>query len=200
MNRNALIIIAKRPDKKKVKTRLRNGMTDEQRVKLYTKFLEDTISRMRGIRGTDTFIAFAPDSAVNYFSRFSLSLLPLPERDLGNAMLYAFQEVFHKGYTNAVLVGVDIPRLSADIILKAFTILLHKDVVFGPARDGGYYLVGMRGFKKEIFQDVPWSSEQTLEKSIERADRFGYSIGMTELLRDIDTIEDARTAGLLFDE
>jgi rSAM/selenodomain-associated transferase 1 len=198
MNRNALIIIAKRPDKKKVKTRLRNRMTDEQRVKLYTTLLEDTISRLRGIRGTDTFIAFAPDSAVNYFSRFSLSLLPLSQGDLGDAMLYAFQEVFHKGYTNAVLVGVDIPRLTADIILKAYAILSHKNVVFGPAQDGGYYLVGMRGLKKEIFNQVPWSSEQTLKKSVERADRFGYSTGMTDMLSDIDTIEDARTAGLFF--
>ncbi|MEN8265359.1 MAG: glycosyltransferase, partial [Nitrospirota bacterium] len=62
---------------------------------------------------------------------------------------------------------------------------------------GGYYLVGMRELIKEVFESIPWSSDQTLKKSIEQAKRFHFSIGLTKTLSDIDTIDDVKNAGLL---
>ena len=112
-------------------------------------------------------------------------------------MLHAFREVFKAGYHRAALVGADIPDLSSTIILKAFALLSLDDIVYGPAVDGGYYLVGMRKLIKEIFEDVPWSSDQTLNRSIERARQFGYSLALTETLSDVDTIEDVRRSGLI---
>jgi rSAM/selenodomain-associated transferase 1 len=200
MDRNILIIIAKHPDKDKVKTRLKGSMTDEKRVEFYRGLLKDTILRLGKISGVDTCIAYAPHNAEDYFMKFSLDTIPLPPGDLGFRMLHAFTEVFKAGYTKALLVGVDIPGLTESIILEAFKCLSDKDIVFGPALDGGYYLVGMKGLKKEIFFDVPWSSAITLKKSLVRAEQLGYSVGMTEMLSDIDTIDDAKTAGLLPDD
>jgi rSAM/selenodomain-associated transferase 1 len=200
MNENALIIIAKRPDRDNVMTRLKEGMTDDERMELYIKLLKNTIIRLGNIPGVDTFIASAPQGAEVFFSRFSHSIIPLPPGDLGDRMLHAFTEVFGRGYEKASLVGVDIPELTGSIIQEAFGLLSHKDTVFGPARDGGYYLVGMRGLKKEIFVDVPWSSSQTLKESLLKAEQSGYSVGMTRMLSDIDTIDDARKYGLLTDK
>lgn len=115
--------------------------------------------------------------------------------DLGKNMYEAFEHVFHRGYRRAVLVGTDIPGLSAGIIRKAFRILAGKDLVYGPARDGGYYLVGMSRLIKEVFEDVPWSSDQTLQKSISQAARAGAAVGFTETLSDLDTAEDLRILG-----
>ncbi|RJQ53852.1 MAG: glycosyltransferase [Nitrospiraceae bacterium] len=196
MNNNALIIIAKFPEKESVKTRLKGLMPDLKRLELYVSLLEHTVQKLKSIPGADTFIAYAPASAGEYFNRFGTRLIALPEGDLGVRMFHAFREVFHAGYQKAALVGADIPDLSAPVIQKAFELLSDNDVVYGPARDGGYYLVGMGKLIKEVFEDVPWSSDQTLKKSLEQAKKSGCSSAFTETLSDIDTIEDVRRAGL----
>lgn len=194
MDKNALIIIAKYPEKGKVKTRVRE-LSGEKRVQLYEQLLIGTMDKLGDIPGIDTFIAFAPENAEQYFSNYKVCLIPLHEGDLGIRMFEAFQKVFIKGYRKAVLVGADIPHLSASIILKSFEVLTEKDLVYGPAKDGGYYLVGMRRLIKDVFEDVPWSSDQTLKKSIWKAESSGYSVGFTEMLSDIDTFEDIKRTG-----
>lgn len=197
MNDNALIIIAKYPEKENVKTRLKGLMPDGKRLALYVSMLENTLNKLRSIPDVDTYIAYAPESATDYFRRFGVGLILLPEGDLGGRMFHSFREVFKAGYHRAALVGVDIPDLSSTIILKAFALLSLDDIVYGPAKDGGYYLVGMGKLIKEIFEDVPWSSDQTLNRSVEKARQFGYSVAFTETLSDVDTIDDARRSGLI---
>jgi len=198
MNNNALIIIAKYPEKENVKTRLRGLMTDEQRVDLYVSLLKHTVEKLRSVPGADTFIAYTPAGTEDYFRDFGTRLISLPEGDLGVGMFHAFREVFRLGYRKAALIGADIPDLSTDIVQRSFDLLSDKDIVYGPAQDGGYYLVGMSRLVREIFQNVPWSSEATLRKSLEQAERYGYSVGFTQMLSDIDTIEDIRKAGFVF--
>jgi rSAM/selenodomain-associated transferase 1 len=153
------------------------------------------MNSLGSIEGVDTFIAFAPTERRAFFDAFGLCLLPLPSGDLGERMLYAFREVFSSGYKKAALVGVDIPDLSPRIVTKAFGLLSEHDVVFGPARDGGYYLVGIKEPLQELFTDIPWSSETTLDISVQRARHAGRSVSFTETLSDIDTIEDVKKAG-----
>lgn len=197
MNKNALIIIAKYPEKDNVKTRLKGHMSDNKRLEIYISLLNRTFEKLYHLPGVDTFIAFAPESSKEYFSKFNLELIPLHEGDIGRRMFEAFREVFDSGYHKAALVGVDIPDLSADIILNAFNVLLVNDLVYGPAKDGGYYLVGMNRLIKEVFEDVPWSSKDTLKKSLKQAEQFNYSVGFLETLSDIDTIEDVRLTHFL---
>jgi rSAM/selenodomain-associated transferase 1 len=197
MNKDALIIIAKYPAAGRVKTRLKGLMPDKKRLALYVTLLERTVEKLRAIPGVDTFIAYAPPDAEDYFSRFGIRLIPLFEGDLGERMRYAFTKVFADGYQKAALVGVDIPDLSTAIVLKSFELLSDNDIVFGPAKDGGYYLVGMKKLIREVFDNVPWSSDQTLKRSIDQAGKAGYSTAFTETLSDIDIIEDAKRAGLI---
>ena len=196
-NSKALIIIAKYPAKGSVKTRLKSHMHDDKILELYTHLLETTIQKLRSIDGVDTFIAYAPMEATSFFSQYNLGLLCLPEGDLGARMLPAFQDIFIKGYKNAVLVGADIPVLEPKYILNALRALSTHDLVYGPAEDGGYYLVGMSKPIKEVFENIPWSSAQTLKISLQQADRSGYSVDLIDTLSDIDTIDDVKKAGLL---
>lgn len=193
--KNALIIIAKYPRKENVMTRLKGVMPDDKRLCFYESFLKKAVLELRSIPLVDTFIAFAPAHSEGYFSRFGLGIIPLPPGDLGTRMFYAFQAVFDKGYCRAALVGVDIPDLRRDIITKAFHLLSSHDVVFGPAEDGGYYLVGISSPIREIFEDVPWSSAETLQKSLEKARLHRYRVGFTDTLSDIDTPDDLRKSG-----
>jgi rSAM/selenodomain-associated transferase 1 len=194
-NKNALIIIAKHPEKENVKTRLSGSMTREKRLELYMSMLGNTINRLRTVKGTDTIIAFAPGETKSYFSSFYLQTIPLPTGDLGERMHHAFEQVFRNGYEKAALVGVDIPDLSESIVLKAYEFLTDNDIVFGPAKDGGYYLIGMKRPYIELFKGVPWSTAETLKKSIEKVKKKGLSFALTEELYDVDTEKDAKRAG-----
>jgi rSAM/selenodomain-associated transferase 1 len=196
-NENSLIIIAKYPEKENVMTRLKDKMTDEERLRLYESLLQQTVHKLKSIPGVDTCIAFAPPDSEEYFLNFGVHLIPLPAGDLGIRMFHAFKEVFIKGYARAALVGVDIPDLSGSIITRAFKLLSVNDLVFGPANDGGYYMVGMSSLVKEVFEDVPWSTEETLQSSLDKAGHYGYSVGFTETLSDIDTVKDLKNLDLI---
>jgi rSAM/selenodomain-associated transferase 1 len=187
---SALVMLAKAPDAKTVKTRLKGRMNDEERVGLYTSLLEGTIKRLRDIPGVDSYICFAPSSAGGYFDSFGLGAFPQCGGDLGERMHDALKKVLLDGYSSAALVGVDVPDLTADAVLYALGLLDNSDIVFGPSPDGGYYLVGLKAPIREIFHDVRWSSPDTLRQSIIRAEESGYVAALAGELSDVDTIED----------
>jgi rSAM/selenodomain-associated transferase 1 len=190
--KNALIIFAKSPEGGDVKTRLAGHLTDAERLELYTALLEATIGELKDIENVDTFISYTPPEGGEYFREFGLGMFPQPGGDIGRRMHRALDKVLEDGYQKAVLVGVDIPGLSARIILKAFELLSDSDIVFGPARDGGYYLVGLKVPEEKIFKDIEWSTENTLRQSIQKAEASGKSVACTEELSDIDTAEDIK--------
>ncbi len=186
----ALIIFCKSPDPSTVKTRLSPVLNDEERIRLYTFLLIKAITTLRDIEDTDVYLCYSPPDAESRFKRFGLKLFPQTEGDLGVRMANAFNRIFTDGYTRAIIVGVDIPELDGNIIKKASSILENKDIVFGPAHDGGYYLVGMNHLHTEIFEGIPWSSVNTLKSSLGRADALGLTYGLTKKLHDLDTPED----------
>jgi rSAM/selenodomain-associated transferase 1 len=196
MNNNALIIMAKHPDPDMVKTRLKGHLSDETRLALYISLLKTTIQKLRALAGIDTFISFSPESEEAYFARFGLRAFAQIEGDLGERMFHALNRVFDEGYRKVAVVGVDTPDISEAIVLKAFTLLSDAEIVFGPARDGGYYLVAMKKPIREIFQDIPWSTDKTLKQSLQKAKELDCRVDFTDTLSDIDTIDDLRRSGL----
>ncbi|UCG77509.1 MAG: TIGR04282 family arsenosugar biosynthesis glycosyltransferase [Nitrospirota bacterium] len=197
MNDSALIIMAKYPDPDTVKTRLSGSMSPQERVGLYEKLLHNTISRLSGLSGIDTIINYTPYNADSYFKMFGSDVFPQVEGDIGERMFRAIEEVIGRGYGKTVLVGVDIPDLTGGIVENAFSMLEHNDLVFGPALDGGYYLIGMKKPLEAIFRDIQWSSPHTLQQTIVVAESLGRTIAYTEYLQDVDTIEDVHNKGLI---
>ncbi len=191
-NRDALIVFAKSPRSGNVKTRLEGHLPEEERISLYTSLLESTVEKLRAIPDADTFISYSPPEESGYFSKFGLATFAQSEGDLGERMHKAMEGLFADGYARVVLVGVDIPGLSASIIRKAFELLSGVDVVFGPARDGGYYLVGLRAPKGEIFSNIEWSTDTTLRQSIRKAEAAGLSVAFVDTLSDIDRPDDLK--------
>lgn len=92
-----------------------------------------------------------------------------------------------------ILVGSDIPGVTADIVDRAFRVLGAADAVFGPARDGGYWLVGVRdrGQLRGLFRDVRWSSEHALADTIANLP-VGRRHALVDMLEDVDEIESWR--------
>lgn len=101
--------------------------------------------------------------------------------------------------SRAILIGADCPRLGAEQIDQASEVLRKRDVVLGPAADGGYYLIGLQGawlanefrFEK-LFRDVPWSTDQVLNVTRSRLDTAGLIFAELETREDVDTIDELR--------
>ena len=93
----------------------------------------------------------------------------------------------------AILVGSDIPLLTADHFDEARETLVDSDgVVLGPADDGGYYLIGMRRVYAELFEGVAWGTSSVLTDTLRVADRAGIEARLIRPAYDVDTIEDLR--------
>jgi len=86
----------------------------------------------------------------------------------------------------AVIVGTDIPDLSAAHVSRAFRALGDHDAVFGPAADGGYWLVGLRRSPRvpDAFSSVRWSTEHALSDTL--ANLVGLKVAFVETLDDVD--------------
>jgi rSAM/selenodomain-associated transferase 1 len=110
--------------------------------------------------------------------------------NLGQRMCVAAIRGFEGGSKKVILIGSDCPTLTAEHISQAIRILDELPVVFGKARDGGYYLLGMSRIVPELFGDLPWSREDLLAQSVERLTLSGIPHGLLPELNDIDTLED----------
>jgi glycosyltransferase A (GT-A) superfamily protein (DUF2064 family) len=91
-----------------------------------------------------------------------------------------------------VLVGSDIPALRAGHIARAFRLLGQHDLVFGPASDGGFWLVGARRLKplpRTLFAAVRWSTAQALADTLVGIPT-GFSTGLADMLDDVDDAQD----------
>lgn len=115
-----------------------------------------------------------------------------PAGDLGQRMAQTFTEAFAAGARRVVIVGTDCPELSVQEVEAAFAALDDHDVVFGPAIDGGYYLIGLRRSAPELFAGVAWGGDAVLSTSVRTAARLRLSVGLLKSLADVDRPEDLR--------
>ena len=120
--------------------------------------------------------------------------LPQGPGDLGGRMFRAIRHLLEGGRSDAaLLVGSDIPMLTADHVLEAAdTLRAIGGVVIGPADDGGYYLIGMTCAHAGLFEDVAWGTESVLTDTLRAAERIGVDTRLVRSAYDVDTIDDLR--------
>jgi rSAM/selenodomain-associated transferase 1 len=185
--------MAKSPRAGRAKRRLAREIGTTGATQFARTCLAHTLSRLARDRRWQTVLAVAPDSdaRATVWSRAAGRIKRLPQRrgDLGERM----QRLFRRLPPGPVLiVGGDIPGLTAGEIAKAFRLLGNADAVLGPAMDGGYWLVGLRRSPKLLapFAGVRWSSPHALADTVANLD--GKRIDFAALLGDVDTAEDYR--------
>ncbi len=106
--------------------------------------------------------------------------------DLGRRLERAFSHSFKAGCTRVVAIGSDCPDVDAAMLGRAFDALEDHDVVLGPARDGGYYLIGLRRHRAGLFADIDWGGEQVLSQTRQRIAARGLSCAELAELSDVD--------------
>lgn len=184
--KKAIVIMAKRPELGKCKTRLAAGIGAQSALLVYKKLLSHTLETAEKT-SIPTYLYLSGEGQL-VASDYFLSKEQI-NGDLGDRMKQAFKEVL-QGVDAAVMIGTDCPEISSGVLLEAFEELNQNDVVFGPSEDGGYYLIGMKAFHQELFQDIEWSTPEVLEKSILHAEKKQLKIRQIRQLNDVDTIND----------
>lgn len=188
-------MVAKKPVPGKVKTRLSPEISPEEAAVIYQCMLEDKIKEFSTLTGIDLAIAFTPTNAKDAFvsfSRLGFALFAQKGKDLGERLSNIFVDKFTAGYQAVIVIGSDSPDLPKSTVQEAFHLLLSEssDVVFGPCYDGGYYLIGMRKPYPELFKNIPWSTANVLEATLERARKIGIKAELLSWWNDLDTFED----------
>jgi hypothetical protein len=182
-----LVIMAREPRAGAVKTRLARAIGAAPAAFVYRHLLARTVRVLGRDRRWRTVIAFTPSGG---FARFpGTTAVAQGGGDLG-ARMDRLMRTLPPG--PVVIVGTDIARISAPDIARAFKSLGSADAVFGPAADGGYWLVGLRRRPRvrAIFSRVRWSSENTLADTLENC--TGLHVVLLDERADIDTGDDYR--------
>ena len=197
----ALVIFAKAPIPGQVKTRLCPPLTPDEAATLHGSFVIDMLERTKVAVAKlklpfDRYLACAPSSTLVFFQimeeRQGVKLIDQMGDDLGARMSQAFATMFARGYSRVLIVGTDVPSLPLDHYKQALTLLESHDLVLGPALDGGYYLIGLKRAAPDLFVGIPWSTEQVLGMTQEKATKLGLKTALIAPWRDVDTIEDVQ--------
>jgi rSAM/selenodomain-associated transferase 1 len=189
MHTEALIIFVRKPEQGKVKTRLAASVGEDEALRIYQLLLEHTKAVANQL-DCDKYVFYAsaiePDDM--WSNGFTKRLQA--ESDLGARMKSAFADLFQLGYQRICIIGSDCFELTPLIVQQAFAGLNEADIVIGPAKDGGYYLLGMRHGIKEVFEGVQWSTENVFAQTMELAAKVGWTCSLLPRLVDVDTVED----------
>jgi uncharacterized protein len=187
------------PQPGKAKTRLISALGAAAAADLQRQMTEHTLKQVEALTLT------APVSVDIWFASSDLEdesrlmqdwlgsrwqYSPQGAGNLGDRMAQAFTAAFATGASRVVTIGTDCPELDADRMAEAFQALQTHDLVLGAAKDGGYYLIGLRRLIPELFTGIAWSTDRVLAQTIAIAQRLGLTVATLETLADIDRPED----------
>jgi len=187
MNKELVIVFVKNIKLGKVKTRLAATIGNQGAFDVYTQLVDVTEEAIKNIKA-DKRIYFS-EAVVENTWKNNFKAVQQGE-SLGDRMSHAFKQGFEDGYDRIVLIGSDLPDITESQINAGLQALKDNEVVFGPAEDGGYYLVGFSKFHDFVFQNKPWSQNNLLEETLSELKENRVSFSTLETLNDIDTFED----------
>lgn len=188
-----VLCFCKYPDPGMVKSRLAKDLGGELAAAVYRVMLEHTVQT---ISAGDHALALHcfPDTQHAFFeycsNKYDIPLYKQQGSSLGERMFHAICTHLKDGQP-VVLVGSDCPELALDHINEAFRLLkAGNDIVLGPARDGGYALIGVTRIDGLVFEGISWSTGQVLEQTLSNINALRWKSSCLPEVRDVDTLED----------
>jgi hypothetical protein len=189
-----LYVAAKAPRPGLAKTRLAATIGDVAALDLYCGFLSDLAARFATASfplGWYVTPADAWTELVDLVGWTGQALVVLDQGpgDWTERQRRLLREAPARGEERIILIGSDSPQTTVDTIEHAFALLDEHDVVLGPVVDGGYYLIGMRGWH-DVLDGVQMSTSSVFENILARAHAMGVSVGQVEELFDVDEADE----------
>ncbi len=190
-----LIIFSRYPEPGKTKTRMIPNLGAEGAAELQREMTEHTLNTAQQLLCRRKFtieVHFTGGNQQQMLEWLGAEIQYIAQisGDLGDKMRAAFERAFNLGNQRVVVIGIDCPDLDQIILSKAFNSLQKQDLVLGPAKDGGYYLIGLNQSLPELFQNIDWGSDRVLNQTKVIADKLNLSTHYLPTLADIDRPED----------
>lgn len=192
--KECLIIFTRYPEPGKTKTRLIPVLGAEGAAKLQRQMTEQKLVEAKKFQARyPLFVEIHFTGGTQQLMQDWLGNLTYKQQsqgDIGCRMSAAFQKAFEVGMQRVILIGIDCPDLKADLIAEAFQALNQHDLVLGPAKDGGYYLIGLNYLLPELFRGINWSTSEVLGQTQDIAQKLDLAVAYLPILSDIDRPED----------
>lgn len=187
------------------KTRLSPPLTPSEAAALSACFLSDTCDNIAGIASdgsADGVAVYTPVGAEDAYQELlpnAFSLIPQRGDSFGDRLFHASEDLIALGYDSLCLIDSDSPTLPAAFLRAAVTALARPGdrVVLGPAKDGGYYLIGLKQAHRHVFDEIDWSTSRVLRQTIARAKERRLPVTILPSWFDVD---DGETLRQLCDE
>ena len=173
----ALAVMTKAPLAGASKTRLTPPLTTNEAARLSACFLRDTCDNIADVcldGNIDGVAVYTPLGAEDFFNNLlpaSFGLLSQRSNSFGDRLFHAAEDLISSGYDSLCLIDSDSPSLPPAFLRAAVSALARPGdrVVLGPAKDGGYYLIGLKKAHRRLFENVEWSTSRVLAQTIARA-------------------------------
>ncbi|TRO64559.1 glycosyltransferase [Christiangramia sabulilitoris] len=184
------MIFTKNPEAGKVKTRLARDLGNNKALEIYKFLLKHSheITAPLKLEKQVFYSSFLAENDIWETGGFEKKLQI--DGDLGDKMQAAFTDAFAQGYQEVIIIGSDLYDISSADISAAFSELQDHDYVIGPAKDGGYYLLGMKAMNKKLFHGKNWSTSSVFEDSLK--DMQDAKIKVLPEKNDIDMLDDIK--------
>lgn len=203
MPADVLLILAKYPQPGRCKTRLVPVLGAEGAAELHRRMVQQTLKvactlRDEGIL-VEVWFAGAEATAMAAMFGDDFDYRPQHGEDLGERLRNAFAAAYQAGAQRVIAIGTDCPELAARDVLAGFDDLRAHDVVLGPARDGGYYLIGASRHLPRLFEAIAWGTEIVARQTIDRIHEQQLTAALLPMKQDVDRPEDLPRATAMVD-
>ncbi|MEC8832431.1 MAG: TIGR04282 family arsenosugar biosynthesis glycosyltransferase [Bacteroidota bacterium] len=190
MNKNLLLILTRNPEIGKCKTRLAAKVGNRAALDIYKFLLDKTVSFTQNLK-VEKWVYYSEEIWEDdiWSNQIYKKKLQVGE-DLGERMQHAFKEGFRAGFENIIIIGSDMYHLNQTDLEVAFSKFINHDYVVGPAEDGGYYLLGMKTMREELFQNKDWGTHTVLKDTL--SDLKDEKVAFLEEKNDVDHYEDIK--------
>jgi rSAM/selenodomain-associated transferase 1 len=179
----ALVVLARLPRPGRVKSRLAATLGEEAAMEVYRLCAEQLFGASERL----------PRQVARYLFYADPEDRAQVQQWAGRGFYYALRTVFAEGARKAVIVGSDVPDLSAAVIEEAFALLDRYPLVIGPDEGGGYYLLGMKMLYADLFERrVAWGTERVLAQTLRIMQLLELTPAFLPRLIDVDTAGDLR--------
>ena len=186
-----VLVIAKEPVPGRVKTRLTPPFTPADAAALATASLADTLAAVSATPVAQAVLAL--DGAPGDWIPPGFRVIPQRGGGLDERLAAAFADAHATLPMPMVLIGMDTPQVTSGLLADAARALAsgEADAVFGPAADGGFWLLGLRRPDRSLLAGVPMSRADTGRHQLDRLTSAGLRVAMLPELTDVDTFREA---------
>ena len=190
MQTSLLMVFVRNPQLGTVKTRLATTVGDKVALEIYIELMRHTAEVTHKVSADKKVFYSEKIEQHDVWTEMNFSKALQTKGTLGQRMENAFRTAFEKGYKKVLIVGSDLYSLKTSHIEKALHQLDKKEVVIGPAQDGGYYLLGLKKKMPALFCNKSWGTSTVLKETLN--DLKLKSVFLMEPLNDIDNFEDLK--------